>query len=65
MATRIEDYYKEDEDSYKKRILIEDGENEDSGEDEENEESKDEEKIILSTMLKMIMLITMIMCVRT
>ncbi len=61
----IEDYYKEDADSYKKRILIEDGENEDSGEDKENEESKDEEKIILSTMLKMIMLITMIMCVRT
>ena len=49
MATMIEDYYKEDADSYKKRILIEDGENEDSGEDKENEESKDEEKIILST----------------
>ena len=46
MATRSEDYYKEDDEdsyNYKKTIMIEDGENEDSGEDEENEDSETED----------------------
>ena len=45
MATRSEDYYKEDDqDSYNyKKTIIEDGENEDCGEDEENEDSEEED----------------------
>ena len=45
MATRSEDYYKDDdEDSYSyKKTIIEDGESEDSGEDEENEDSEEED----------------------
>ena len=45
MATRSEDYYKEDDEdsyNYKKTNIIEDGGNEDCGEDEENEGSEEE-----------------------
>ncbi len=64
MATRIEDYYKEDEVSYKKRILK-------MGKMKTVEKTRKMKKVktrkrdnFLSTVMKMMMLIT-IRCVKT
>ncbi len=64
MATRIEDYYKEDEDSYKKRILKM-GKMKTVEMTREMKKVKTRKEIILSTVMKIMMSITMIMCVKT
>ena len=64
MATSIEDYYKEDEDSYKKRILKM-GKMKTVEMTREMKKVKTRKEIILSTVMKIMMSITMIMCVKT